>query len=86
MKTKITQVLFLLLLTGSSFSQTVTFNGLSLQDSLVVLTIPEWVKPILEKSEIAKSHKIISENNPFYFESDFQHKKQLILFFMLKIK
>lgn len=84
MKTKITQVLFLLLLAGSSFSQTITYNGLSLQDSLVINNLPEWVKPILEKSEIAKSHKILAENNPYYFESDFTGDKTIDIVFYVE--
>jgi hypothetical protein len=41
------------------------------QDStLLENNMPEWVKPILEKSEIAQNHTILTGFNPFYFEAD----------------
>lgn len=73
-----------LLASGISLGQPVTYNGLSLQDSLVINNLPEWVKPVLEKSEIAKFHKILAENNPFYFESDFTGDKTIDIVFYVE--
>lgn len=56
--------------TFHSNAQEVTLNGLTLQDSIVIAHLPEWVKPVLEKSELIAKHKIQYANNPYYFELD----------------
>jgi hypothetical protein len=68
---KTTQLLFVLLL--SAFS-------LRAQDSLPAPTlldkrIPAWVKPVIEKSEVAQNYRIIDQINPFYLEADFTGDK-----------
>lgn len=72
------------LLSFSSPAQDATINGLSLQDSTVIANIPEWVKPILEKSETVKTHKIISTYNPLYFEADFTGDKLIDIAFFVE--
>lgn len=59
-------------------------NGLTLQDSALMEKVPDWVKPVLEKSELAKKHKILSKNNPFYFEADFTGDKTIDIAFVVE--
>ena len=67
-----------------SFAQDATLNGLSLQDSIVIANIPDWVKPVLEKSETVKTHKIIAAYNPLYFETDFTGDKLIDIAFFVE--
>ena len=50
-------------------------NQAMAQDSLAVNSllskrIPAWVKPVIEKSDVAKNYTIIDSINPFYLEVD----------------
>jgi hypothetical protein len=74
----------LLVLTNTVWTQEPGHNGLTLQDSVVINCIPEWVKPILEKSDLAKNHKILQNNNPFYFEQDFTGDKTVDIVFVVE--
>jgi hypothetical protein len=66
------------------WAQEPTFNGLTIQDSSVLALVPDWVKPILEKSDLAKQHKILQTHNPFYFEQDFTGDKTIDIAFMVQ--
>ncbi len=45
--------------------------------------IPAWVKPVIEKSEVAKNYKITDAINPFYLEGDLTGDKlEDIVFFV----
>lgn len=66
MKTK----LFILLFCSGCFLQSI-----AQQDSLILENIPLWVRPILEKSDVAQKHTILTSLNPFYLESDFNGDK-----------
>ncbi len=87
MKNSLHFLSILLMLSFQSFGQeptAPTVNGLNLQDSIVLANIPEWIKPILEKSEIAKKYKISMNYNPYYFEADFTGDKFIdIAFFVV---
>lgn len=48
----------------------------SLKNDLLQKRLPAWVKPVLEKSELAKNYTIIDTINPFYFEDDFTGDKK----------
>ena len=72
------------LLAGNLQAQEPSLNGLTHQDSAVIATIPEWVKPILEKSELARQHKILQTSNPFYFEQDFTGDKTVDIAFQVQ--
>jgi hypothetical protein len=50
-------------ITHTAFSQT--------DSTLIQNNIPAWALPVLEKSEIAQRHQILTPFNPFYFETDF---------------
>lgn len=50
--------------------------SLAQSDSSVLENIPSWVKPVLEKSELAQKHRILTSFNPFYLEADFSGDKQ----------
>jgi len=39
-------------------------------NSLLSKRIPAWVKPVIEKSDVAKNYTIIDSINPFYLEVD----------------
>lgn len=73
------------LLSFFSFAQEeIVLTGLTIQDSTVIANIPEWVKPILEKSETAKNYKISSTYNPLYFEADFTGDKLIDIAFFVE--
>ena len=56
-------------------------------DSLLIReNIPAWVKPVLEKSEIAQKHQILTDFNPFYFEADFTGDGQVDIAFFVENK
>src|SRR6218665_3091562 len=77
-------ILFTLLLVTTFGKSTISFSQ---QDStLIQNNIPEWVKPILEKSEIAKNHNILTEFNPFYFEADLTGDNQVEIAFFVENK
>ena len=58
-------LLFILLVANQVMAQD------SLADnSLLSKRIPAWVKPVIEKSEVAKNYTIIDSINPFYLEAD----------------
>lgn len=48
--------------------------------------IPEWVRPVLEKSELAEKHQILQNFNPFYLEADFNADKQDDIAFFVENK
>ncbi len=72
----------LLLIAGigksNSFAQS---DSTLLQDNM-----PEWVKPILEKSDIAQKHTILTEFNPFYFEADLTGDNSVEMIFFVENK
>lgn len=51
------------------------WNAIYCQTNTNFDNLPRWVKPILEKSEVANKHLILNEQNPFYLESDFTGDK-----------
>lgn len=56
-------------------------------DSLLIQNnIPNWVKPVLEKSEMAQKHQILTDFNPFYFEADFTGDNQVDIAFFVENK
>jgi hypothetical protein len=66
-------------------------NQLFAQDTLPVPTlldkrIPAWVKPILEKSEVAKNYTITDAINPFYLEADLTGDKLDDIVFFVESK
>jgi hypothetical protein len=56
---------FVLFVTNQHFAQ----DTLAAQ-KLLDKRIPAWVKPVIEKSEVAKNYTIIDDINPFYLEAD----------------
>lgn len=83
MKKTLHLISFTLFVAFGSFGQDPTLNGLTLQDSATLANIPEWIKPVLEKSDIAKKYKIQMTCNPFYFELDLTGDKLMdIVFFV----
>lgn len=56
-----------LLIWGICFSHTLHAQS----DSVILENMPNWVRPVLEKSEFAKKYTIRTDFNPFYFEEDF---------------
>lgn len=66
------------------------FGGASAfaQDSVPAPTlldqrIPDWVKPVIEKSEVAQNYRIVDVINPFYLEGDLTGDKlEDIVFFV----
>lgn len=84
MKHSLNSLFILVLLSFSSRAQEASINGLTLQDSVVIANMPEWVKPILEKSDQVKTHKIISNYNPLYFEADFTGDKLIDIAFFVE--
>jgi hypothetical protein len=58
------------------FAHSVTAQD-SLTPSRILLDkrIPAWVKPVIEKSEVAQNYTIIDTINPFYLEADFTGDK-----------
>lgn len=68
MKTQLHLLLFICCFIHSSYGQTTS-------DSLMMENIPDWVRPILEKSELAQKHHILETFNPFYLEADFNGDK-----------
>jgi len=57
------------------FANGFIFSLYAQQDSLILENTPLWVRPVLEKSEIAQKHTILTAFNPFYLESDFNGDK-----------
>ncbi len=84
MKRSLHFVLFICLFSFSSYAQDASITGLTIQDSTVIANMPEWVKPILEKSAQVKTHKIISSYNPLYFEADFTGDKLIDIAFFVE--
>jgi hypothetical protein len=60
--------------------------GQSPPDSLLMENIPEWVRPILKKSDLAQKHQILETFNPFYLEADFNGDKQDDIAFFVENK
>lgn len=81
---KLTTLCLLSLSTFVLKAQEVSLNGLTLQDSIVQAHLPEWVKPILEKSELASKYKIQYANNPYYFELDLTGDKLMDIVFYVE--
>ncbi|MNJ90652.1 hypothetical protein D3C87_82870 [compost metagenome] len=54
--------------------------------NLINNNIPNWVKPVLEKSEMAQKHQILTDFNPFYFEADFTGDGQVDIAFFVENK
>jgi hypothetical protein len=73
-----------LLVSGFTLSQQTALTGKSIQDSLVLSHMPEWAKPVLEKSELVKNYKIQREFNPYYFEGDFNGDKLIDIAFFVE--
>lgn len=67
-----------------SVAQQTPVTGKSIQDSVVLNHMPEWAISVLEKSEIAKKHKILDDFNPYYFESDFNGDKFIDIAFFVE--
>ncbi len=84
MKTTVLLLFFFATFCGLAQTEVKSQNGLTIQDSAVMENVPDWVKPVLEKSEIAKKHKILSKNNPFYFEADFTGDKTIDIAFIVE--
>jgi len=66
-------------------------NQLSAQDSIVEPTlldkrIPAWVKPVIEKSEVAADYRIVDVINPFYLEADLTGDKLDDIIFFVESK
>lgn len=55
-------------------------------DSTTLQNIPQWVIPILEKSEIAQKHQILTKFNPFYFEEDYNGDNLIDIAFVVENK
>lgn len=55
-------------------------------DKLLDKRIPAWVKPVIEKSEVAKNYKITDGINPFYLEGDFTGDKLDDIVFFVESK
>lgn len=72
----------LLLFTCFSYTSFSQINA----DSLMMENIPEWVRPVLEKSELAQKHQILQNFNPFYLEADFNADKQDDIAFFVENK
>ena len=72
----------LLLFTCFSYTSFSQINA----DSLTMENIPEWVRPVLEKSELAQKHQILQNFNPFYLEADFNADKQDDIAFFVENK
>lgn len=54
--------------------------------NLINNNIPNWVKPVLERSEMAQKHQILTDFNPFYFEADFTGDGQVDIAFFVENK
>ncbi len=80
MKTLLSSILFTwgILFSSYSFGEPDTL--------LIQKNMPDWVKPVLEKSEIAKKHQILTDFNPFYFEADFTGDGQVDIAFFVENK
>lgn len=76
--------LLLSLVPGFLIAQQTALTGKSIQDSLVLSHMPEWAKPVLEKSELVKNYKIQREFNPYYFEGDFNGDKLIDIAFFVE--
>ena len=63
-----------------------TVHFVSAQDSTLYQRIPEWVRPVLEKSEIMKNYVIQDDINPFYLEADFNGDEVVDIVFMVEHK
>lgn len=62
-------------------------SGFSQPDTnLINNNIPNWVKPVLERSEMAQKHQILTDFNPFYFEADFTGDGQVDIAFFVENK
>lgn len=80
MKTLILSTAFFWITSLSNF-------GMSQVDSVLIQhNIPNWVKPVLEKSEMAQKHQILTDFNPFYFEADFTGDNQVDIAFFVENK
>lgn len=72
----------LLLLVSLLFHATIQAQDSVKEVTLLDLRIPAWVKPIIEKSDVAKNYTINDTLNPFYLEADFTGDKldDIVLF------
>ncbi len=70
------------LLVSLLFHATIQAQDSVKEVTLLDLRIPAWVKPIIEKSEVAKNYTINDTLNPFYLEADFTGDKldDIVLF------
>lgn len=71
-----------LLVWGIYFS----LNLYAQSDSLILENIPNWVRPVLEKSEFADKYTILTNHNPFYFEEDFNGDRVPDIAFLVENK
>jgi len=62
---KTLQLIVVMLLAHSLYSQ----DSIPVP-SLLDKRIPSWVKPVIEKSEVARKYTIVDVINPFYLEAD----------------
>ncbi|AEA44926.1 hypothetical protein [Fluviicola taffensis] len=78
-----TNLLFAAFIGFISFS-----NGVHSQVDTTLLqnNIPAWVLPVLEKSEIAQKHQLLTPFNPFYFEADFTGDNMVDIAFYVENK
>lgn len=58
----------------------------SLKAVLLQKRIPAWVKPVIEKSEVAQNYSIIDSINPFYLEVDLTGDKLDDIVFFVRNK
>ncbi len=64
-----------------------SFHSFCETDSLLIQNnIPNWVKPVLEKSEIAQKNQILTYFNHFYFYDDFTGDGQVDIAFFVENK
>jgi len=77
MKTLLVSLFLVLIGQNVSLSQ-------SSDSTLLQNNMPEWVKPILEKSEIAQKYTILTEFNPFYFEADLTGDNSVEMIFFVE--
>lgn len=78
-----TSLLFCLF-AGMAFFSPKSFS--QVDTALIQNNIPAWVKPVLEKSEMALKHQILTDFNPFYFEADFTGDGQVDIAFFVENK
>lgn len=62
------------------------YSSAQVDTTLLQNNIPSWAVSILEKSEIAQKHQILTTYNPFYFEADLTGDKLAEIAFLVENK